>query len=187
MHKASMLAAALGILGSSAACSTPAEARTRAANDEGAITEATPTKTDTDFFNDATQGGLLEVRLAQLALQKSSNEEVKKFAQRMIDDHGKLNSRLTQISQVRRSFIMPTDLDTKHRKIVDDMAKETGSKFDRDYMGRMVDDHQDDVKAFEKETKDGADTDLKSAANEALPIIRDHLNQAKQIYERVKK
>jgi putative membrane protein len=187
MKKASMLAAALGLLGSVAACSTPAEARTLAAHDESAIPEVTPSKADVDFFNDATQGGLLEVRLAQLALQKSSNEEVKKYAQRMIDEHGKLNTRLTQIAQVRRSFTMPTDLDTKHRKIIDDLAKETGSKFDRDYMSRMVDDHQDVVKAFEKESKDGTDTDLKTAATEALPTLRDHLNQAKQIYERVKK
>src|SRR4051812_6135118 len=54
---------------------------------------------DRKFLNDAAMGGLLEVRLGQLATKQAVNEDVKKFGQRMIDDHTKLNGDLTKFAQ----------------------------------------------------------------------------------------
>ena len=48
-------------------------------------------KEDREFFDDATQGGLLEVKLGQIVVKQGANDEVKRFAQRMIDDHTKAN------------------------------------------------------------------------------------------------
>src|SRR5580700_5541559 len=45
---------------------------------------------DTKFLEKANQGSVDEIELAQVALKKSSNDEVKNFAQKMIDDHQKL-------------------------------------------------------------------------------------------------
>ncbi len=45
---------------------------------------------DKMFVKKALQGGMAEVQLGQLTLQKSNNDQVKQFAQRMIDDHTKL-------------------------------------------------------------------------------------------------
>src|SRR5580704_8106786 len=46
-----------------------------------------PSPVDRMFVGKAMQGGLAEVQLGQLTLQKSNNPQVKEFAQRMIDDH----------------------------------------------------------------------------------------------------
>src|SRR5580704_9674118 len=45
---------------------------------------------DKAFVRKALEGGMTEIQLGQLALQKSSNDDVKQFAQKMIDDHTKL-------------------------------------------------------------------------------------------------
>src|SRR5581483_8855131 len=44
---------------------------------------------DKHFVRKAAQGGIAEVELGKLATQKASSDEVKKFGQRMVDDHSK--------------------------------------------------------------------------------------------------
>src|SRR4051812_42706324 len=43
------------------------------------------------FVKKAAQDGMTEVQLGQIALDKSQNEDVRNFAQRMVTDHGKAN------------------------------------------------------------------------------------------------
>src|ERR1700675_2397646 len=53
---------------------------------------------DKAFVRNALEGGMAEVQLGQLALQKSSNDDVKQFAQKMIDDHTKLGDEMKQVA-----------------------------------------------------------------------------------------
>jgi putative membrane protein len=185
MKNATMLAGVLtviGLAGLSVAATQggPQQTQAQAPN-------ATLSKDDADFYEDATQGGLLEVKLGQLAVKNATNEDVRKFAQRMIDDHTKLNTQLAQIGHQKKGITVPSALDKKHQKEVDKLAQHTGAKFDREYMSRMVDDHENDVKAFDKEARDGKDPDLKQLAASTLPTLQDHLTQAKEIEARLKK
>lgn len=185
MKNATMLAGVLAVLGL-AGLSVAADRAEQAP--QQAPTPATQlSKQDTDFFEDAAQGGLLEVRLGQLAVKNATNEEVRKYAQRMIDDHSKLNTQLAQIAHQKRGLVVPNALDKKHQNEIDKLAQQTGAKFDRDYMSRMVDDHEKDVKAFDKQARDGKDADLKALAASTLPTLQDHLTQAKEIESRLKK
>jgi putative membrane protein len=143
-------------------------------------------KEDRDFFDDAAQGGLLEVKLGQLAIKQAASDEVKHFAQRMIDDHTKLNQRLVELGQ-KEGLSVPAELDKKHQDKLDKLAHLSGSKLDQEYIGDMVSDHEADVKAFEKEEKDGKDAGLKLFAGSSLPLLNEHLTQAKQIHEHLKR
>src|SRR5271168_1180712 len=58
-----------------------------------------PSATDRVFVRKAMQGSMAEVQLGQLTLQKSNNDQVKQFAQRMIDDHTKLNQQMKPVAQ----------------------------------------------------------------------------------------
>ena len=42
----------------------------------------------------------------------------------------------------------------------------------------MVSDHKEDIKAFEKEAKNGSDADLKQFASTTLPTLNQHLSMA---------
>jgi putative membrane protein len=55
--------------------------------------------TPQQFVNDAAMGGMEEVYVSQLALDKSSNEDVKSLANRMIKDHSAANKKLEKIAQ----------------------------------------------------------------------------------------
>jgi putative membrane protein len=56
------------------------------------------TAADTKFVKEAADGGMAEVELGQLAASKASSDDVKKFGQRMVDDHGKANDQLKQLA-----------------------------------------------------------------------------------------
>ena len=135
---------------------------------------------DQTFVKKAAQGGMAEVELGKLATQKASSEDVKKFGQRMVDDHTKANDQLKQIAGTK-GVTLPTELDSKDQALKDRLSKLDGENFDQAYMKNMVRDHTKDDSEFRKESTSGKDSDLKSFASQTLPTLEDHLKEAKNI------
>src|SRR5215204_6234316 len=71
-----------------------------------------------NFWSKAAQGGMAEVELAKLALQKSTNADVKKFAQMMVTDHTKANDELKALA-AKKNVTLPTDIGS-HKSTLDD-------------------------------------------------------------------
>lgn len=133
---------------------------------------------DVEFVLDAAEGGLAEVELGKLAAQRAQNDDVKKFAQRMVDDHTKANEQLKKIAD-SKSIKLPTDIDTKDKALMQRLEKLNGTAFDRTYMNAMVTDHTKDVNEFKREANAGRDPQVKSFAESTLPTLQEHLQEAK--------
>jgi len=56
------------------------------------------TPADKTFVEDAQQGNYAEIAMARLALEKSKDPNVRRFAERMIHDHEMLNSQLKRLA-----------------------------------------------------------------------------------------
>jgi len=136
--------------------------------------------TDTAFVEKAARGGLAEVELGQLAVQKASSQEVKEFAQRMVDDHTKANEQLKQVA-AQEHIDLPQQPNAKDKATKARLEKLSGERFDKAYMNDMVKDHQKDVAEFERESKTTKDPAVKSFAEQTLPTLRDHLKEAQKI------
>jgi putative membrane protein len=134
---------------------------------------------DIEFVLDAAKGGLAEVELGKLASDRAQNDEVKKFAQRMVDDHAKANEQLKQIAE-SKSIKLPTEVEPKDKALMQRLEKLNGAAFDRAYMAAMVNDHVKDVNEFKREANAGRDSQVKSFASSTLPTLEEHLQQAKQ-------
>jgi len=135
---------------------------------------------DKDFLVEAATGGMMEVELGRLAVAKGTSEAVKQFGQRMIDDHSKANSELTQLAQTK-SIALPTELSAKQRADVTKMSKLSGAAFDKAYSKDMLSDHIKDVAAFERASTSASDPDVKEFAAKTLPILKEHLEMAKAL------
>ena len=139
---------------------------------------------DRKFIEEAAKGGIAEVQLATLARQKAGSDEVKQFAQRMLDDHGKANDALKKLAS-GKGVDLPTDMDAKEKRELERLQKLSGATFDREYMKHMVSDHEKDVKLFEQEAQSGQDAEVKAWAAKHLPTLREHLTQAKSVHDRL--
>ena len=135
---------------------------------------------DQAFVKKAAVGGLAEVQLGQLAVERAASPEVKQFGQRMIDDHGKANRELMAMVEPK-GLAVPTALDRKHRQVADRLATLHGPAFDRAYIQEMVKDHEADVRLFRTEAQQGTDPELKRWAANTLPTLEEHLTMARTL------
>lgn len=140
---------------------------------------------DRKFAMTAAMGGMAEVETARLALQKASSDEVKQYAQKMIDDHTAANAELMQIASTK-GITLPTAPDAKHRAMMAKMEKLSGAAFDREYiMMAGHKDHQKMEKLFRDESMRGRDADLKAFAAKTLPVVQQHLQMARDLHDKM--
>ena len=76
---------------------------------------------DKRFVKEAAQGGMAEVELGQLAVQKASSDDVKKFGQRMVDDHTKANDKLKEVAS-SEGITLPQGLNAKDEATKDRLS-----------------------------------------------------------------
>ena len=136
-----------------------------------------------DFLKAAAQGGMAEVALGKLAGTKSQNAEVKAFGKMIAADHAKVNAEVKALA-AKKNITLPTDMGS-HKSMVDDLTKAT-TTFDKDYVDAMVDDHEDDIAAFQKQADSSTDADVKALAAKTLPTLKAHLEKIKTILAKLK-
>jgi len=134
---------------------------------------------DKTFVMKAAQGGLAEVELGKLAADKGQSDDVKKFGQRMVDDHSKANDQLKSVAQ-QKNIAVPTEPSAKDKALKDKLSGLSGAQFDKVYMQHMVMDHKKDIAEFQKEANSGKDPDIKNFASQTLPTLQEHLKMAQQ-------
>jgi len=128
---------------------------------------------DGDFVRDVALKNMAEVELSRMALDKATAPTVKAFAQRMVGDHESAGQNLKS-AMSGQPIDWPTQLDEKHRKSADELAKKQGGDFERDYVRAMVEAHQDLAAKLESRLDVQSLTDWKTAAagragSKALP------------------
>lgn len=184
-HLWTLLLAAVVISFSSCTKKSETDSAEIAEDQNEAKFEETNLEQDTEFAIAAATGGLLEVRLGELAAASASSQQVKDFARQMVTDHGKANDELKDLA-ARKNISIPAALDEKGKEKYDELAKKTGTEFDQAYADFMVDDHKEDIDAFQREADNGSDPDLKAWAAEKIPVLQHHLSMAKTMKEAVK-
>lgn len=139
---------------------------------------------DQQFVTEASGGGLAEVNMAQLALQNSTNPQVRQFAQRMLNDHTMANRQLNALADRDRLRPAP-QMDRKHQEVYDHLLKLRGQEFDRAYAEAMCKDHDEDVSMFEKASKDLKNADLKQFASKTLDTLKEHKELAHKLADQL--
>ena len=136
----------------------------------------------TDFIQKAAMSDMYEVEAGKIASQKGQSDAVKNFGQMMVDAHSKTTEELKGIVASEAIKVeLPAKLDAKHQKLIDDLNTASNADFDKTYAGQQVDGHKDAVSLFDSYAKKGDNAALKAFAQKTLPVIQQHLDEAKKL------
>jgi len=130
------------------------------------------------FMDTAAVGGMMEVDLGKLALEKSSNAQVKKFAAQMVADHTKANTDLKAVA-AKLEHLLPSAYPADVKAHMDAMKKLSGKEFDQHYMDMMVNDHVKTLDLFRSASS--LRGEIKDFAASTLPVLEKHHQMAKEI------
>jgi putative membrane protein len=132
-----------------------------------------------DFMVAAAEKGLTEVKLAELALERSNSAKVKEFAQMMLKDHNAANAELNSLAQ-KKNVSLPSTLCMECKATYDALSKKDGRDFDSTYMQLMIRDHRSVLEQFVFQSTKGGDSLVKKWAADKIPALQHHLNVAEK-------
>jgi len=139
---------------------------------------------DETFVKVAARGGLAEIKLGKLAMDQGSSEAVKAFGTRMVAEHTNAGDKLKEVAK-EEQIGLPTDISARNQAAYDRLSKLSGADFDQAYAQDMVKDHQQDLRDFQREANHGNDDVIRGFAAETVPMIQQHLEQAKEMLKTV--
>lgn len=140
------------------------------------------TNSEQDFLNRAAIANRFEIALANQALERSSNEEVKGYARMLIDEHEKLLNQLNQYATSKKIEVS-NDLDQEHLAQLDALKELTVESYDNSFKNTVIATHQKSISLFESAATDESITDsvLKTWITDTLPFLKSHLAQAQEL------
>jgi len=132
------------------------------------------------FAMKAAEGGMLEVKLAQLAQQKSQSNEVKELARQLEQDHTQANQQLTQVAK-QKNINLPSDLKGECQETYQAFQQLQGNDFDNAFLLHNVKDHLKDIMMFQKEAQNGTDQEIRQWAAQVLPKLQQHAQHIRTV------
>lgn len=168
--------------GSSGASDDASSGAAAGSSSAAAGAESKPmSKSDQRLMNDLTQANMAEIAASNLAKQKSQDEQVQSFAQKMIDDHTEAQEKLLKLAE-QKGVTLTTDLDRKQKAEINKMQKLSGDKFDKQYLSEVGrKDHREAHQLLTKIEKQAQDEDLKQLASDMKETIGEHLDMAQDM------
>lgn len=153
--------------------------------------------TAASFVQQALQSGEKEAGLAQLAADKSQNTEIKQFAQMIVADHKRVNEQLRLVAHrdvggdqrpaapsdsppAVTPGARPSESPEQKR-----LGQLSGAEFDKAFLDMMVQGHEKSVDLYERAGQSLPAGAAKKLAEDTLPKIKQHLEQAKSLQGQV--
>lgn len=148
-------------------------------------------KTDTSedkaqFVVDAAAGNYGEIKLAQLAIQKSTNKDIQAIAKTLEADHTAALDELKTLA-ASKAINIPTEEPDKTKELITDLSDDKPADFDKAWVKALMDKHEKTISSYEKELNDSKDEALKAWITKVLPIIRTHHDKLMAYNSQIKK
>jgi putative membrane protein len=142
--------------------------------------QAKASAADQAFMKMAAQSDMTEAHIGQMAANQASQSQVKDFGQKLTHDHTDAYAELAMLATKTGSSI-PKGIDIRRISAVEQLKKLKGKKFDRQFVLEEIRDHEKAIVEFKREAQHGKDPDVKAYASKMIPVLQDHLSQAKAL------
>ena len=135
-----------------------------------------------DFVRMVALSDMFEIESATLALDRSTDAQVRVFAQRMLKDHQATTTELKAAIAGRGAIAAPpTALDDAHETKLTQLRNLKGLGFDRQYRTEQIAAHEDAVSLFTRYAEGTEDQAPCDFATHALPTLKEHPRMARAL------
>lgn len=131
------------------------------------------------FIEQAFILGVAEIESGKWALQKSHSDDVKKYAQKIIDEHGNSNSNLADIAR-QKNLALPTQTAATDQAKKFSFNQASSKDFDKAYARHEERNLTDTLALFNKAAL-SKDIDIAGFATAAIPKLKHQLQFAEQL------
>jgi predicted outer membrane protein len=136
---------------------------------------------DQTFITDGTKAVSTQLDAARLADSRSTDRDVKAFAEKVVSDDTTLANALRAASP--RGVDVPRN--DPDNTVLDSIKNLRGADFDKAYIQQVaLAGQQKAISAFQAEIASGREAQLKSAASKGLPTLQADYAQAQQLAQR---
>ena len=134
------------------------------------------------FVKEAIQGNLAEIRIGQIAAQRTQNDAIRKLGETLRQDHSVALQRAKRIAEAMHVDV-PTEPSADAKRKYEELAKLSGSNFDAAFARQMVADHEASIAKYRAHVQSD-DEAVASYVRESLPELEGHLAMARQLQEK---
>ena len=171
-----LLAAGIGL----SACTRSGD-KVEAAREPGDVNSSnTLTADDKEFIEYASEMHAGEIKLAELAKQKSSRDDIKDYADAVIDSHTDALERLSKDTG-QNLTLKNTNASFDTQRHADYLSPLSGPEFDREFIALMIADHKDAASTFKTPYVDVQNRGLKSYMSDTVPALEKDLKSAEKL------
>jgi putative membrane protein len=145
---------------------------------------ALPPITEKEFLSSIVREGLSEIQLAKLALERSTNNDVRAFAENIIKDHTEANDSVMAIAKDLGIELPRTD--ARHSRKYTKLKIVDSGRFDKDYIDAMVEDHNDTVSELQDRKGQAMKPEIQAWLARTGPVLEKHLLMAQELQAKLK-
>jgi putative membrane protein len=134
------------------------------------------------FLARAAMIDLFEVQSAQVALERTRNADVRRFAQQTAADHGRTSQELQALATAGQvAFAAPTRLDAPRAEMLTALRDAGPEAFDARYIEQQVEAHNNILPLLREYADNGDNPALQDWARRTAPTIENHLQMAQAL------
>ncbi|PZN93283.1 MAG: DUF4142 domain-containing protein [Hyphomicrobiales bacterium] len=134
------------------------------------------------YVPNAAMGDIYEIQASDIALERSSNAQVKELATMIKADHTAASTKFNATAPAAAPDVtIPTSLDERRQGLIDNLRSASAADFDRVYLDQQIVAHQEAI-TLHRGFSDNTDAPALAAhAREVLPKIEAHLRHAEEL------
>lgn len=146
-----------------------------------APTSAKLSEADKKLMNEVAMGGMMQLELGRVAMQKATNPQTKALAQAEVTEQTGLSAKLKEIASAK-GVTLPTSPDPQTKVILGKFSQASGVAFDKLYVTESgVKGHEKLDQVMTKVEASASDSNLKQLAKAAHPLVKTHLSVSRAI------
>lgn len=136
---------------------------------------------DRQFLDFAAETDMVQANIGQLAESVAAKEPVRQYAQTLVEDQTKDFHQLCDVAQ-QTKLNLPKAIDTGYnRTTITPFHQLKGSAFDHRYIRDMIAEDTKAIAVYKKEAAMAHNPSVKSYAEQALPSLQKHLDDARAL------